>query len=140
MSEEIVETLLTVFTESETPFAVLVFLGFIFFAFMAFKLMKHSQEMNQKRDDLVIEQRNSFEKMFAEDRIRFDIRESKLLDNLKENTTQLQSIAETLKEVQLNYSSLEEKVTKNFSLIEYEIEYLKGKVDQKIEQKQNEEA
>ncbi len=90
----------------------------------------HKEQITAMNDNMK-EQREDHYKMIAEDRLRSDNRERELFVNLEKNTQQLEGIATTLKEVQFNFTSLENKVTQNFDYLEKEIESVKEKVSKK---------
>lgn len=134
----IVEKILTSITEGDKPFMVLFAIIMLFVIFMSVKVMgyvrsvsdSHKEQITAMNDNMK-EQREDHYKMIAEDRLRSDNRERELFVNLEKNTQQLEGIATTLKEVQFNFTSLENKVTQNFDYLEKEIESVKIKVSKK---------
>ncbi|ARO21363.1 hypothetical protein PDK03_06545 [Bacillus cereus group sp. TH204-1LC] len=134
----IVEKILTSITEGDKPFMVLFAIIMLFVIFMSVKVMgyvrsvsdSHKEQITAMNDNMK-EQREDHYKMIAEDRLRSDNRERELFVNLEKNTQQLEGIATTLKEVQFNFTSLENKVTQNFDYLEKEIESVKEKVSKK---------
>ncbi|MGM2632467.1 hypothetical protein [Bacillus cereus group sp. Bce040] len=134
----IVEKILTSITEGDKPFMVLFAIIMLFVIFMSVKVMgyvrsvsdSHKEQITAMNDNMK-EQREDHYKMIAEDRLRSDNRERELFVNLEKNTQQLEGIATTLKEVQFNFTSLENKVTQNFDYLEKEIESVKETVSKK---------
>lgn len=125
-------------TQGDKPFMTLFCIIMIFVIFMSIKVMgyvrsvsdSHKEQMTAMTENMK-EQRIDHYKMVAEDRVRSDNREKELFINLEKNTQQLEGIATTLKEVQFNFTSLENKVTQNFEYLEDEIENLKERVIKK---------
>ncbi|MEK1828897.1 hypothetical protein AAAC51_07050 [Priestia megaterium] len=129
---------LTGITQGDKPFMALFCIIMVFLIIMSVKVMgyvrsvsdSHKEQMSSMTENMK-EQRQEHYKMVAEDRIRSDNREKELFTNLEKNTEQLEGIATTLKEVQFNFTSLENKVTYNFEYLEGEIENLKERVTTK---------
>ncbi|MES9681729.1 hypothetical protein ABWK22_02190 [Gottfriedia acidiceleris] len=134
----IVEKIINGITEGDKPFMLLFCIIMIFVIFMSVKVMGYVRSVSDSHKDQIAamnenmkEQREDHYKMVAEDRLRSDNRERELFVNLERNTQQLEGIATTLKEVQFNFTSLENKVTQNFDYLEKEIESVKIKVSNK---------
>ncbi|ANE86640.1 MULTISPECIES: hypothetical protein [Bacillus] len=134
----IIEKIFVSITEGDKPFMVLFAIIMLFVIFMSIKVMgyvrsvsdSHKEQITSMNENMK-EQREDHYKMIAEDRLRSDNRERELFVNLEKNTQQLKGIATTLKEVQFNFTSLENKVTQNFDYLEKEIESVKIKVSKK---------
>lgn len=129
-------------SKTETPFMILFFLVMVFVIYMAIKVMKYVSSVSDGNIEQIAnmnknmaKQREDHYKMIMEDRIHFEQREKQMFLNLEKNTKQLTGIAMTLKEVQSNFSSLENKVMKNFDYLEYEIENLKERIIKKSQGK-----
>lgn len=125
-------------TEGDKPFMALFAIIMIFVIVMSMKVMGYVRSVSDSHKEQIAsmnsnmkEQREDHYKMVAEDRVRSDKRENELFINLEKNTQQLEGIATTLKEVQFNFTSLENKVTQNFDYLEKEIESVKIKVSNK---------
>ena len=134
-SVSLFQSVLKSLTEGDAPFMTLFFIIMVFVIYMAIKILKYfstsSDNHNTQLTAMSInmaQQREEHYKMVAEERIRSDIREKELFTNLQKNTEQLEGIATTLKEVQFNFSSLENKVEQNFQYLETEIDSLKDKI------------
>lgn len=125
-------------TTGDSPFMTLFIIIMLFVIFMSVKVMAYVRSVSdshnvqiQSMNENMREQREDHYKMVAEERIRSDNREKELFANLEKNTQQLEGIATTLKEVQFNFTSLENKVTQNFDYLEKEIENVKEKITKK---------
>lgn len=139
---ESVDSIIRNFVESESQITFLFLLLLVAAIIIAIKIMKYVSKINDNNSEHVANlheniaemnkdryrQREDNMEQRTEDRHRFDRRERELLTNLKRNTAQLEGIADTLKDVQVSYSSLETKVSNNFDRIETEIQSLKDKV------------
>lgn len=128
----IVERIFVSITEGDKPFMALFLIIMLFVIFMSTKVMGYVRSVSDSHKEQISamnanmkEQREDHYKMVAEDRVRSDNRERELFVNLEKNTQQLEGIATTLKEVQFNFTSLENKVTQNFEYLEREIENVK---------------
>lgn len=125
-------------THGDKPFMALFCIIMLFVIFMAVKVMgyvrsvsdSHKEQLTSMNKNMKEERDNHF-KLLTDERKRSDKRERELFSNLERNTQQLEGIASTLKEVQFNFTSLENKVTQNFEYLENEIESVKMTVNKK---------
>ena len=138
MTTEQLESTVSLVTQSDNPFMVLFvfcFVGMIcliiWLARYFGKLNSQNQEILKKNDERMEEQRLSHRKEMAENNRSFELREKNLLKNLQDNTDQLREISNTLKEVQFNFTSLENKVTENFHYLNNEISNVKSQISNK---------
>lgn len=143
MTTEQLESTVSMVTKSEDPFMVLFTLSFIcgvaliiWMARFFNKLNTQNQETIKQNDKRMEEQRLAHREEMAENNRRSERREKNLLKNLQDNTDQLREISNTLKEVQFNFTSLENKVTENFHYLNNEISNVKSQISSKTDHKE----
>ena len=134
----ILETLLHNMVEGDSPFMILFCVFLLFTCMAAIRLMAYVKSVSEGHQTQIEtmnrnmrEQREENYKVAAEERRRSDKREEILFSNMAKNTEQLEGIATTLKEVQFNFTSLENKVTENFHYLSSEIDNVKTQVSVK---------
>lgn len=135
----VIDSVLNSFSKSESPFMLLVIILIIFLFFLANKFMTHIREESENRDRQSERHREQIEsfnqslreirednvKLFIEERLYTKEREAQLLKHLDKNTEQIGYIAETLKEVQTSFYTLDAKVENNFRTLKNEINEIK---------------